>query len=531
MSTKYYITAFIAGFSLMTVELISSRIIAPIIGNSIFTWTSVIGTILLGLTIGNLLGGKIADNFIKIFNGEKILSIVILFSSIFIYLIVPISKNIFFLVNKNISIEVLSILICFSLFLLPSIMIGAISPIVFSLYVNDIKNLGRKYGILSGLWSLGSILGVFMTGFIFISWIGSANTLYIISIIFLILFLFFYIKNIKKDSVYLKREIYFVILILIIFIASLCLKLQNKQYEGGNIVYEKETNYYNARVIDYDYYNDYGKNRWLFLDLDSHSIRTEKPTNFLYTDIYPVFSAFSNKIDNVHIIGAGAYTLPINIRKYYPESKISVSEIDSELEKIGNKYFDLEKYKINTEIVDARVKFSKDKDDGEKYDLIYGDAYNSFVSVPWHLLTNEFIFNIKNRLNKDGIYAINFIGAIEGDNSEIFESIYSTFNKTFPNNYIFAFGKSKNDIQSITILGINGEEYIDNKILQKKLSKIDRNYFLSRILLDKDSINNGHGIASGIILTDDYSPIEKMMRGIMREYFQKYYPFYRKITG
>src|SRR3989344_8102288 len=57
----YVASSFLAGFAVMTVELISSRIVAPIIGSSVFTWTSVIGITLLGLAAGSYVGGQIAD--------------------------------------------------------------------------------------------------------------------------------------------------------------------------------------------------------------------------------------------------------------------------------------------------------------------------------------------------------------------------------------------------------------------------------------------------------------------------------------
>jgi predicted membrane-bound spermidine synthase len=530
MNNKYYISAFIAGFSLMTVELTSSRIVAPIIGSSIFTWTSVIGTILLGLAIGNLIGGKITDKYSKIY-GELVLAISALISSVFVYLIIPLSKNTDIFIGKSFSIITVSIVVCIFLFLLPSIAIGSISPIIFDLYVNDIKNIGKKYGILSGLWSLGSILGVFITGFYFISKIGSSGTIYLISVIFLILFFFFFFKNLKKEISLFKNKIILGIMIFILFLLSLYFFTNKKLPISAKIIHSEETGYYDLKVVDYNLYPFLGKNRILFLDLDSHSISTEKTSKLFYTDIYPAFSAFSDKINKIHIIGAGAYTLPINLRKYYPESEISVSEIDPRIEKIGNDYFNLAKYNISTEIVDARIKFSNNKQGMEKYDLIYGDAYNSFISVPWHLLTKEFVISLKNNLNDDGIYAINFIGTVEGNNSEIFESIYQTVNEVFPNNYIFSFGFDPHEVQSITIFGINNDKYIDQKTLLKKLSLIDTDKFLSRILLDKNKINNRMGMKKGIILTDDFSPIEYMMTGLMKEYFKFYLPIYKKMVS
>lgn len=528
---QYYLSVFVAGFSLMVVEITSSRIVAPIIGSSIFTWTSVIGITLLGLSVGSLVGGEIADRYTKIY-GQKVLSSAILLSSFFVYLIIPISKNMDSILNESFSTMTLSVIVCLLLFLLPSITMGALSPIIFKLFIGDIKNIGKKYGLLSSVWSLGSIAGVFMAGFYFISAIGSAGTIYLVSLVLLSLFYFFHIKSIKKNSPYFKQQIIFIISLSVFLLLSLYFIIQKKQLASPRTIFQKETAYYNVKVVDYDLYPQFGKNRILFLDIDAHSIQTEKPSKKFYSDMPPIFSAFSHKLQNIFVIGAGAYTLPINLRKYYPDSKISVSEIDPELEQVGRTYFDLDKYNIKTEIGDARIKFSSTANSSsEKYDLIFGDAYNSFISVPWHLLTKEFASKVKGHLNPDGIYAINFIGATEGPNSKIFESIYRTMKEVFPNNYIFSFGADSKEVQNITILGIKSDEYVSHDTLVEKLDRIDTTHFLSKLLVDKDSLNNNSGIKDGLILTDDFSPVDYMMIGLMDEYFPRYLSLYRKISS
>jgi MFS family permease len=57
------LTAFIASFCIMVIELVAGRIIARHLGSSLYTWTSVIGVVLAGITIGNLVGGRLADRF------------------------------------------------------------------------------------------------------------------------------------------------------------------------------------------------------------------------------------------------------------------------------------------------------------------------------------------------------------------------------------------------------------------------------------------------------------------------------------
>lgn len=514
----------------MTVEIISSRIVAPIIGSSIFTWTSVIGITLLGLSIGSLVGGEIADRYLEIY-GQKVLSIALLVSMFFVYLIIPLSKNIDFILNASSSILALSVMVCVVLFLLPSMAIGTLSPIIFKLYIKDIKNIGKKYGLLSSLWSLGSIAGVFVTGFYFISTIGSSGTIYVVSLILLSFFYFFHIKNIERNSPYFRHQIIFLVS-LSTLIALYLLFLQNGYPVSPKIIFQKETAYYNVKVVDYDLYPQFGWNRILFLDMDAHSVQTENPSKKFYTDIYPVFSAFSDNFKNIYVIGAGAYTLPINLRNYYPNSKITVSEIDPELEKVGSTYFDLGKYNIQTDIGDARVKFNAARNShAEKYDLIFGDAYNSFISVPWYLLTKEFISEEKNSLNPNGIYAINFIGSLEGTGSEMFESVYNTVKTVFPNNYIFAFDKDPKKVQNITILGIKNNQPMNYDSLVKKLDKVDSTHFLSRILVDKNSLNEGSGIKEGLVLTDDFAPVEHMMADLMNDYFPRYFSLYKKILN
>src|SRR5687768_15584744 len=52
---------FIASFCTLVIELIAGRIMAPYIGVSLYTWTSIIGVCLAGISLGNYVGGRIAD--------------------------------------------------------------------------------------------------------------------------------------------------------------------------------------------------------------------------------------------------------------------------------------------------------------------------------------------------------------------------------------------------------------------------------------------------------------------------------------
>src|SRR4051794_41606485 len=54
---------FMASFCTMVLELVAGRILAPYIGVSLYTWTSIIGVVLAGISLGNYVGGRIADRW------------------------------------------------------------------------------------------------------------------------------------------------------------------------------------------------------------------------------------------------------------------------------------------------------------------------------------------------------------------------------------------------------------------------------------------------------------------------------------
>ena len=73
-----YIITFVASFCILVIEIVAGRILAPFVGVSLYTWTSIIGVVLAGISIGAYLGGKLADRF----PGRKTLGWLLLVSGI-----------------------------------------------------------------------------------------------------------------------------------------------------------------------------------------------------------------------------------------------------------------------------------------------------------------------------------------------------------------------------------------------------------------------------------------------------------------
>jgi spermidine synthase len=142
---------------------------------------------------------------------------------------------------------------------------------------------------------------------------------------------------------------------------------------------------------------------------------------------------------NILLIGGGAFTLPMEILKYFPKIKIDVVERDRELKKIAGRFFGLKQDK-NLQIFfgDGR-KFLASTNN--TYDLILIDAFVHNL-IPTSLSTNEFVQLVKLKLSKKGVAAVNVISAYHGLHDSVLKQQYATYNSVFRHVNIFPADKT-----------------------------------------------------------------------------------------
>lgn len=153
------------GFCLMTIELLAGRVVAPWVGASLYTWTSIIGTVLVGVTAGNTLGGWLADHWPR----RQVLSLCLLLASPAAFLIFWIgsafsSMTIF----SSLSLPITTALLCFAIFFPVAFLLSTVSPQVIRLTIPALDQAGSTVGNIWAWNAVGSIAGTFATGFIFL---------------------------------------------------------------------------------------------------------------------------------------------------------------------------------------------------------------------------------------------------------------------------------------------------------------------------------------------------------------------------
>jgi predicted membrane-bound spermidine synthase len=181
------IVAFFCGAVVMAFEIVGARMLGPFVGTSMFVWTSIIGVILISLSIGYFWGGRIADMRPR----ADILSLFIFISALFIFLTVLIKTPLLELLISSIeNIHWVSLIASVILFTIPSVLLGMVSPFAVRIKMRSLEKSGSTVGNLYAISTIGSIAGVFLAGFYLIPTFKISHILMMLAIVLIVVSLY-----------------------------------------------------------------------------------------------------------------------------------------------------------------------------------------------------------------------------------------------------------------------------------------------------------------------------------------------------
>lgn len=485
-------TVFISGFIVLTYEVVWARILWPYYGTSTFVWTAMIGIILASLSLGYTIWGKLAD---KKNARTEILSDMLLFAWLSIaitYVIrIPLLE---FLTSSIHSIRTGSVIAASILFLPASVFLGMVSPYALKLRLEDEKNTGFIIGNMSAFGTIGSILWTFITGFYLIPTVGISTLLSTLPVMLIVL------------SLYVSHYHGRVVKITSLIVFLLYVWFWNKAYGNPLIIDERDTLYSHVQVLEWFNKKFNERVRMLKINVENHSsmsLDSDKLIN-RYSEYYHLVRHFMPEFQHALILWWAGYSFPKDYLRLYSDKTIDVVEIDPGITEVAREFFFLKdnpRLKIFHE--DARVYLNKNT---TKYDVIYGDAFTSWFSVPYQLTTKEAIQKQYDSLSENGIVIINIVSSLEGETSEFFRSEYFTFKDIFPQVYIFPTA-NKNDLklmQNIILIALKSPKIpsftSDDSALAGLLSDI-----WTWSLIDDLPRN-----------TDDYAPVDHYMGKLLK---------------
>lgn len=391
---RHAIAMLIVSAGAMVVEIVAARMMAPLVGMTVFSWTAVIATVLAGLSAGHWIGGRLADDgpapgarrvFIALIATAAVTPAPIL-------LIGPVHA---LAEAAGIGWLAATIAIAAACFLVPSLLAGAVTPILTALAVAE--NPGHPGAVIGRMFALGAagaIVGTGLAGFILLQWVGSVGSLALVAA-----------AEAVAAALYWRgaRAPLVGIAALLAIASETGLALAAPRY------CTVESRYFSLDQVDTSHWAGF-PSRGLFMDGWIQSVEPVDGSERLAIDPHAFLDAWSGRRYppdtgwTAFFIGGGGYSLPMRWVERWPALVTTVAEIDPEVTAFAKAIgFRRDHDRIRIRDDDARSVLRRN---AERYDLVFSDAYSGHT-MPAHLVSVEFHRLVRDRLTDRGVYAIN----------------------------------------------------------------------------------------------------------------------------
>ena len=409
---------FVVGISTLGSEIAAARLLAPYIGASTIVWANTIAIVLVALSIGYYVGGRLADRHPHI----RGLCVTVLIASVLLAL-VPFVADPFLSLSVaafdtySIGAFAGSLFGVLVLVAIPVLMLGAVSPWAIRLKLERVEDSGEVAGRMYAISTVGSLLGTFMASLLLIPLVGTQRT-----------FLTFAAILALVAALGLRPRWGLapagVVALLLVPVGT----IKAAEDETARVIHEADTEYQYARVVEYP---DGERHLELNEGQAVHSIY--HPETVLTGDVRDGYlieplAALGRPPERLAILGNGAGTTVRAYGRYFPATRIDAVEIDGELFDIGRRYFGLrDRPGLRMFAEDARP-FLRRTD--RRYDAIFVDAYRQ-PYIPFYLTTREFFELARDRLRPGGVVVVN-VGHPEGSD-RLEKVLTTTIREAFPN--------------------------------------------------------------------------------------------------
>jgi spermidine synthase len=410
---------FVVGTGSLGAEIAAVRLLAPYFGASTIVWANTIGIVLVALSIGYWLGGRLADRRPNM-RGLCLLAL----AAAGLLALVPFAAD----PLLDLGVEALdsisagafigSLLGVLVLVAVPVMLLGAVSPYAIRLAVSTVEEAGTVAGRLYALSTAGSLAGTLISALLLIPLVGTRRTFLIFA---------FAIAVMAVWGLRPVRRYALAPAAIAALIALPVGTLKAADTDGGKVIHEAETEYQYARVVEYP-----DGHRTLELNEGQAQHSIYYPDTVLTGDVWDGhlvlgFAAFDEPPGRVAILGNAAGTTARAYEEFFPETRVDGVEIDAELSEIGREYFDMNNPRLHLYHEDARPFLRRIDAD---YDQISVDAYRQ-PYIPFYLTTEEFFETVRDRLRPGGVLVVN-AGHPEGQD-DLEKVLTATIGEVFPN--------------------------------------------------------------------------------------------------
>ncbi|HEV2414773.1 MAG TPA: fused MFS/spermidine synthase [Candidatus Dormibacteraeota bacterium] len=495
---------FVSGMASLGVEFGASRLLAPYFGTSLYVWGVLIGLILIYLSAGYVIGGRLADRYPR----DNVLFQITAWAGLWIGVIPLVSYPILLASQqgfKEISVGLVlgTLLAVVLMFAVPVILLGCVSPFAIRLLLRDVETGGNTAGRVYALSTAGSILGTFLPVFWFIPTYGTRPTLEGFGLVLVVIS----VAGLWPLGRFYRLYASFAAVVLV---AWILLPSGIKPPQYGQLLYEKDSAYGYIQVVREGTRTELILNEGQAVHsiYDPSDLLTGGPWDYmLVADAFRPAGSSEQAPRDVAILGlAGGTAARQYVAAYGAAVQITGVEIDPAILDVAHRYFHLDQQNVHPVIADARYWLDTQ---ASQYDVVVMDAYRQ-PYIPFHLTTREFFSQVKDHLRPGGVAVVNagrtatdyrLVDALASTMAAVYPSVFLVDVPQFANTLIYG------TTEPVTLTDVEHNlSLIDEPVAQDVAQNV-----LSSSSLRVSPYHDQ-------VFTDDLAPVERLIDEIIFSY-------------
>jgi spermidine synthase len=490
----YGLVVFLSSAVVMVLEITAGRLIAPYVGVSLYSWTSIIGVVLGGLSLGNWAGGVWVDAGA----GDRQAGLALAASALatlgvllVLTLLAPAVQS------RPLSLMTASFVLALGLFFLPAACLGLVAPMLTTLALARDPRAGHVVGRMHALAALGSIGGTLVTGFLLIQYLGTRTVIVAAGLGLLMLSL-----PLLRGSRGLTAAA--------VAAAALIMGIDYLRQGLANPC-DEESQYYCIRVVDFAGAAEPGDTRTLVLDHLIHGIGYGPDGTLLFAPYAHLMDELLRRhlgpaapTGRYFFAGGGSYSQPRAVRTAFPGATVVVAELDPEVTRVAADRMFVDTAGMTVMHTDARI--ALEMAPPSSFDAIVGDVFHD-VALPYHLTTREYAALVRSRLTSTGIYVLNVVDGFP--DPLLTKSIVKTLDEQFARVDVW--------VDHIPAKGgrvtyvISASDGPDPPMELESVNGFARSW----LRITEPLMNTGTPAGALPVLTDDYVPVERLVSRLL----------------
>jgi len=476
-----YIAVIVSGASVLAVEIIGTRVIAPFYGASLYLWSALISVTLAALSLGYMVGGRWADRNASLGRFCSLLGLAGLWIALIPWFRVPA-----FAAAGSMGLRAAVLFVAFVLFFPPLAILGMVSPYAIRLKAASLDVVGRTAGNLYAVSTIASVAAAVATGFFLIPNIGVTRLIFLTGVLLIATALAGFALRRR-----LAGAAALVVLAVLVWKPGLPAASGTEAGRDEGLVAVVQSAYADIRVADL------GDSRYMLIDGTLHTgVDPETwESVFPYVHVLDIPKLFFSSPGEMLLVGLGGGS----VAKSYARDgwDVEAVEIDPAVTRVAKEYFAFADSDALVHEMDGRQFLLTH---AKTWDVIVMDAFGS-SSIPFHLATEEAFGLAASRLRPGGILALNLHSI--GWRSEIVISMAATLRRHFEHVLVLPIAEPPDRLDNIILLASH-RELVLREELPPPPDRFSPEYDMNHAWENRFEPD----IAGARVITDDLNPVD-----------------------